>query len=91
MFRLRKVRVMLALRGFTRRSFNDFYHSPLMAPEYIWGYSYARASIFVPDERLEPILGDTYGQDNITVLTEDLSMRMKMHRLSHGRKLFAKA
>jgi hypothetical protein len=36
MFRLRKVRVMLALLGFTRRSFNNFYHSSLMTPEYIW-------------------------------------------------------
>ncbi len=41
LFRLRKVRVMSALHGFTRRSFNNVCYSLLMVPEYIYGYSHA--------------------------------------------------
>lgn len=52
MLRLRKVQVMLALRGFTKRSFNDFYRSSLMTPDYFWGYSHIDAPIFVLGEQL---------------------------------------
>lgn len=85
MFRLRKVRVMSALRGFIRRNFNDFCRSTLVTPGYTWGYSHT--PLHPSSCRTKRILGDTYGQDNITVLTEDLRMRMKVHRrCSHGRK-----
>jgi hypothetical protein len=62
------VRVMLALHGFIRRSFNDFGRSPLVTPEYIWGYSHT--PMHPSSCRTNRILGDTYGQDYITVLTE---------------------
>ena len=90
MSRLRKVRVMSALRGFIRRSFNDLCRPPLVTPGYIWGHS--RTPMHPYSCRTSKILGDAFGQDYITVLTEDLRMRMKVHRrCSHGRKLFAKA